>query len=686
MFFRKEIFLIPFKGSLVSLLVFIIFFLLSGFLNASNPSGEVFLLPKPKVIHCFPDSFEVSAVKITGQEFYPGINAWVRDIGLNTDGSPDAFLTVSFIDDIEEARVNEEEAYRLDVKKGEISIQASTEKGVFNALQTFRQLLFYSQGRQWVQACSITDWPAFSIRGFMHDTGRGFIPLEELKKQIGLLSQFKINVFHWHLTEDIAWRLESKVFPELIFEGNFLRLPGKYYTIEEARELVEFCRDHQVLLIPEIDMPGHSQAFTRALGNDMQSEEGMRMLKILLDEICEVFGDLPYIHIGTDEVAFTNPAFVPEMVQYLRAKGKKVISWNPGWSFQAGEIDMVHLWSFRGKLLEHCPAIDSRYHYINHFDTFSDLAGLFHSNIAGVQESNEQVAGAILAAWNDRHLESAEEILKQNNFYPIMLTLAESAWAGGSGEYIAGRGVNIIDQDEKELSLFQDFEERLLHFKETTFSNLPFPYVRQANVKWRITDPFPNQGDLSRVFPPERKLKEQYLFEKKEYSTYPVIGAGIYLRHVWGDLVPAIFQNPEPNHTAYAYTWVYSPEIQSAGLLVGFQNYSRSESDLPPPRGQWDFNQSRIWLNDIEIFPPLWENTHTVRSSEIPLRNENWEARPPVPVSLKKGWNKVLIKLPVGAFSRNEVRLVKWMFTAVFVTPDGKNALDGIVYSPEKKK
>jgi hypothetical protein len=129
---------------------------------------------------------------------------------------------------------------------------------------------------------------------------------------------------------------------------------------------------------------------------------------------------------------------------------------------------------------------------------------------------------------------------------------------------------------------------------------------------------------------------------------------------------------------------VYSPEAQQAGLYVGFQNYSRSENDLPPPQGQWDYNGSRIWLNNDEIMPPVWENTHTVRSSEIPLRNENWEARPPVPVSLEKGWNKVLIKLPVGAFSRPEVRLVKWMFTAVFVTPDGRNALDDIIYSPEK--
>ena len=82
---------------------------------------------------------------------------------------------------------------------------------------------------------------------------------------------------------------------------NTIRMPGKYYTLEEARDLVDFCKKHQVLLIPEIDMPGHSAAFVRAFRHDMQSPEGMKILKLLLDEVCETF-DVPYLHIGTDEV------------------------------------------------------------------------------------------------------------------------------------------------------------------------------------------------------------------------------------------------------------------------------------------------------------------------------------------------------------------------------------------------
>ena len=112
--------------------------------------------------------------------------------------------------------------------------------------------------------------------------------------------------------------------------------------------MVAFCKQHNMLLIPEIDMPGHSAAFVRTFRHDMQSPEGTKILKLLIDEVCETFADVPYLHIGTDEVGFSNMPFVPEMVEYIRARGKKVISWNPGWRYKPGEIDMIQMWSFNG--------------------------------------------------------------------------------------------------------------------------------------------------------------------------------------------------------------------------------------------------------------------------------------------------------------------------------------------------
>ena len=175
------------------------------------------------------------------------------------------------------------------------------------------------------------------------------------------------------------------------------------------------------------------------------------------------------------------------------------------------------------------------------------------------------------------------------------------------------------------------------------------------------------------------------LCRSRTYHTRPATGAGIYLRHVWGTLVPGFYKEPTENHTAYAYTHVYSPKEQTVGLWAEFQNYSRSEMDLPPRQGTWDYKGSRLWINGQEIQPPVWTATHTEKSNETALGNENCVVRPPLRVHLDKGWNKVLIKLPIGKFSLPETRLVKWMFTTVFVTPDGEKAVEGLVYSPEKR-
>ena len=651
---------------------------------AQNP--RPFLLPFPQRTEWQTGFTNLSNTVIYAPDsLQKEVHQQLSEIGCNIEKRNATFFEIKIVDSLASVPLNQCEAYDLSVSTNQVSIKAVTKTGVYRALQTLNQLTVIQDEELLIPNCHIVDWPAFKIRGFMHDVGRSYIPLEDLKKQIKLLSQFKINVFHWHLTEDIAWRLESKVFPQLNESSNYKRLAGKYYTIEEAKELVRYCKQYHMLLIPEIDMPGHSKAFTRALGYDMQSKEGMKLLKKLMDEVCEVFQGVPYIHIGTDEVKFTNPDFVPEMVAYIRAKGKKAISWNPGWNYGQGEIDMIQMWSSRGKLHDGIPAIDSRLHYINHFDTFADIVSLYHSNVAGVSEGNTNVAGSVVALWNDRYVEGVDDILIENGFYPVMLALAESIWQGGRDKYFYERGTSLNPDDSIDFNKYKDFEERMLYFKRHILTNEPFAYVKQTNVKWRITDAFPNNGDLKQKFPPEKKLQKSYHYQDSIYLTHEATGAGIYLRHVWGTLIPGFYKDPKPNHTAYAYTWVYSPKEQEAGIYVRFQNYGRSEKDLPPPQDKWDYKESRIWLNNKEIQPPIWINTHTDKSNEITLRNENWEGEPPILVHLNKGWNKILLKLPVGKFSTHEVRLVKWMFNAVLVTPDGREAIDNLVYAPDKK-
>ena len=646
---------------------------------------SISLLPKPQLYKDTGKNFTMGKVKLSTPVLRPEWEVFIMNAGGEIVEHSSSVIEVELVPSIEEARLNGAEAYRLSVSNKRIKIEAVTEQGVYWAMQTLRQLEQKKGKRSSVAGCEIVDWPAFRIRGFMQDVGRSYISMEELKREIEILSRFKINVFHWHLTENQAWRLESKIFPMLNDSVNTIRMLGKYYTLEEARDLVDFCKKHQVLLIPEIDMPGHSAAFVRAFRHDMQSPEGMKILKLLLDEVCETF-DVPYLHIGTDEVEFTNPHFVPEMVAYVRSKGKKVISWNPGWHYKPGEIDMTHLWSYRGKAQPGIPAIDSKFHYLNHFDVFGDIVALYNSRIYDQAEGSEDIAGTILALWHDRLIDNEWNLVIENGLYPNMLAIAERAWRGGGTEYFDGLGTILPPEDTEAFKEFADFEKRMLWHKEHTFKGYPFAYVKQTNVKWNITDAFPNGGDMDKVFPPEQELKDIYHYNGNTYGVRQAIGAGIYLRHVWGDMVPAFYADPKENHTAYAYTWVYSPKDQEVGLWVEFQNYSRSEMDLAPLPGKWDYKGSRIWINGCEILPPVWTATHKVKSYEVPLGNENCVGRVPLAVHLNKGWNKVFLKLPIGKFKMAETRLVKWMFTAVFVTPDGERAVEGLIYSPDKQK
>ena len=566
----------------------------------------------------------------------------------------------------------QDEAYHIIIDKNGVTIEAVTDCGLFWARQTLNQLYVNKHGRTYLPQCEIIDWPAFRIRGFMHDTGRSFIPIDELKNEIAILSRFKINTFHWHLTENQAWRLESKRYPQLNAPENMEREPGKYYTLEEARDLVEFCRKHHVLLIPEIDMPGHSAAFVRTFNFDMQSPEGKRIIKNIIDEVCNTF-DVPYLHIGTDEVKFVDHGFVPEIVAYVRSKGKKVISWNPGWHYKQGEIDMTQLWSYRGKAQPGIPAIDCRFHYANHYDNYADLVALFNSSIYNQPTGSDDLAGCILAFWNDRYIDNTYQLLNENNFYPYMLTLAERSWRGGGRGYFDGKTTLLWNDEPEQKREFSEFEDCMLWHAEHTLNNEPFAYKRQSNVVWRITDAFPNDGDLQRCFPPEQYLKANgtpetditsYVYSDSTYGSRTITGNGIYLRHVWGTLVPGFYDNPKENHTAYATRWIYSKKECTAHLYLEFQNYSRSESDLPPLQGTWDYKGSRAWINGEKIMPPTWLNTNIERNNELPLRNENCVSRPPINIHLNKGWNKLVLKLPVGKFKEKETRLVKWMFSA----------------------
>ena len=601
----------------------------------------------------------------------------------------------------------ENEAYTLEITANAINITAVTATGVIRAAQTLAQLAEGYEGAKALEGLTMTDWPAFKLRGYMHDVGRSFISIDELVKQVELFSRFKVNTFHWHLTENQAWRFEVKAYPQLTDAASMTRFPGQYYTQDDCKRLMTVAKKHGVIVIPEIDMPGHSEAFERAMGFGMQTEDGKAALKKILDEVVEVFADAPYIHIGGDEVS-TTADYLNEMIAYVESKGANVKGglWNPinGISQDALKHTLAQMWGTRGYLALGKANIDCRYNYTNHFDVFADLVGIYKSTIYYSQKGSTEVAGAISGCWNDRKVATERDIMAQNNVWANVIATAERAWAGGGKQYIDnatntptdyktnpyGGGVMLPNSGD-EYEDFKSWETRFLFHKSNSLKAEPIPYVKQTNVRWRITDAFPNGGSETAVFGPEEAgttastdlLPEVYTHEGKTYYTGMATGAGIYLAHTWGSsIINAYYSNPQFNHTAYAWTYVYSPQEQTVGAQIEFQNYSRSEQDGAAPAGKWDHFGSKIWINGEEIAAPAWDNTGvSVSSKEVELKNENFPGRAPIEVTLKQGWNKVFLKLP---YMNKGYRLKKWMFTCVFTDVEGVNAVENLVYSPNQ--
>ncbi len=583
-----------------------------------------------------------------------------------------------------------EESYRLEVTPGGIRITAPEEIGVIRAAQTLEQLAEDAGGS--IGAVTITDWPAFKLRGFLHDVGRSFISIDELKKEIDILSAFKINTFHWHLTENQAWRFEVKSIPQLTSAEYATRYPGLYYTQEECRELERYAAERGVTIIPEIDMPGHSAVFERVMGFKMDSPEGMEALRKVLDEVAETFPLAPYIHIGGDEKPY-NDQFIKDMIGYTHGLGRKAVIWNrynvPAKLVDPDEIpaDMVTNWATSGTLVKGLPNVDMRYNYINHFDVFADVVGIYKSNIFGEKEGNEDIAGTITAIWNDTKVPSQSEIINQNNFYASALASASRAWTGGGEEYIE-QGGTTLPLSGPVYDDFADWERRFLYHKDRSLAGEPVPYIRQTDVRWNVGAPVPNGGDSAmagafELYRDSVSVPATVEWQGETYGSVPAAGAGIYLRHIWHPIVKGLFDEVRDSVTVHAWTNIYSPVDQDAGALIEFYTFSRSGDERTAAAGNWDRRGSRIWLNGEEIEAPEWEQPDMAIPQDhavIGLSNENLSARKPVAIHLNKGWNRVFMRLPHNG--RNGAGRDKWQFTFVVTEPDGRHALEGIVYDP----
>ena len=541
------------------------------------------------------------------------------------------------------------EGYELSVSPNQITIKATTEQGVFNAMQTLQQL---ARNGQTIDAVEIKDSPAFAWRGYMIDVGRNYLSMDLLKQQIDIMAKYKLKVFHFHATEDIAWRIAIKQYPQLTAPEYMLRNKGMYYTETEIKELIEFCKDRHILFVPEIDMPGHSAAFKRAMKVDMQSDSGMLYVKNILTEFCTTY-DVPYIHIGADEVKITNPNFIPEITKHIQSFGKKVIGWQPGGNFLDNTIRQLWMDDL-GKITndKQVQYIDSRHLYLNHMDPLESVTTIFNRQLANRNRGDDNALGAIICTWHDRAVATQEDVLKMNPVYPAMIAFAERSWKGGGQP---GWIANVSDGDE---TAFTEFESRLINHQQQYFKGLSFPYKAQSSIQWKLYGPFEKDSNTKETFLSDDKLAKYF------YSS--VTGGTVVLRHWWAPLIKGAIDSIKPNQVWYATTRIWSDEKTAKPFWIGFNNLSRSPASDSPPAFEWNEHQASVTVNGEIVLPPVWKRAGQKGHSEIPLVDEGYEYREPTMVQLKQGWNAVRIKIPIGKLKGKDWQNpAKYMFTFV---------------------
>ena len=360
-----------------------------------------------------------------------------------------------------------EEAYTLRVEADRVTVGASTERGVIQGLTE----LFLRLKNGEVPLCDIKDRPKYPHRGLSLDCVRHFFPIGEVEKILEQMALVKMNVLHFHLSDDQGWRIESLRFPELH------RQSGDYYTREELRRLVAFASKRGIDIIPEIDLPGHTTAILAAypeLGCTGRQpklateggiyntilcagqEEVFRFLDELLAEITELFPDERF-HIGGDEAPKAQWSrcphcrkrlevlgetdfealqtdFTRRVLRILESHGKRPICWNEALKGGLRDAITVQYWTEDGwEQLKQYIRAGRPWIYSSMFDTYLDypyamtpMAKLYRLRLP----RSRGLLGLEAALWTE-HISDPETLHRQ--LFPRLYALGELGWRGGHG-------------------------------------------------------------------------------------------------------------------------------------------------------------------------------------------------------------------------------------------------------------
>lgn len=387
---------------------------------------------------------------------------------------------------------------------------------------------------------------------------------------------------------------------------------------------------------------------------------------------------------------------MPEMIRYVRSKGKQVVVWYPGYAPDSNAVRMCWGEYEAGYSLDKsAPYIDCNGFYMDWMDSQGGVLQTFFQYPCEVPQAGGKALGSEMCVWTDGAISSDERILLQYPFYPTMLTFSERIWRG-SREKRRDLVANLPAKGTKAWEAFNEFEDRLIYHRDRYFKSIPFAYVKQSEMKWRLIGPFNHHGINDTSFEPEKVIKEKYIVRKDTLTWNDTVAYGgeIQIRTLYAmfnmhrnqyrlDFLPTVMSSSvgKKDGTCYALTRIKSPKNQEVYLMFGLNGmWGHSggyRSARAPEHGSWDLSGGDVWLNGIRVLPPSrwpfeslpWTGWGKGRI-EVPLTEEGYFFRPPVKIKLRKGVNEILVRTVFGHWKGDNGQR-KWQFCCMPVLWDG---------------
>ena len=355
----------------------------------------------------------------------------------------------------------EEESYRLEVTRDGATLISPSAPGAMHGLETFYQLIEKSTAGWGIDAVTIEDRPRFAWRGLMIDVSRHFMPVDVILRNLDAMAAVKLNVFHWHLSDDQGFRAESKRFPKLHQLGS----DGDYYTQDQIREVVQYARERGIRVVPELGVPAHAASWlvsypelgrgpgpfqiVRTWGGyhpalDAGNPAVLKFLDELFGEMAGLFPD-QYFHIGGDEVAGQRaelPAFYQQLHDILAKHGKRMIGWDETAGPTLPKDVVIQRWR-RSPVQGHDQIVSAGY-YLDQMEP----AWKLYARDPG---AGANILGGEACMWTE--LVSAENI--EGRIWPRTGAVAERLWSPAGVRSVPDlyRRLDLLDTELEDLGL-----------------------------------------------------------------------------------------------------------------------------------------------------------------------------------------------------------------------------------------